>query len=389
MVLLTQVLHCAKKLPRKFRRQGLIDSLRIYVKGGSGGSGLPRYGGVGGAGGNVYVHSEEGLTLSKVKSKLQTVKLKAEPGAESTSRGIIGAPGADLDISVPVGITVYDENQVKLGEVNSEGAKLLVAKGGIGGCESTGYCGLKGESRAIILDLKLIADVGLVGFPNAGKSTLLSAISNSKPKIASYPFTTLRPQLGTVSYEDYRQITVADLPGLIEGAHANKGMGHRFLKHIERTKLLLFIVDIKGFQISPKYQHRSCIETILLLNKEIELYKPDLLERPAMLIINKMDKKNANEIYNDLKEKLTNLSDIASEFDETMQPEKVLQFDDILATSLISKDKDQIKEIKVKIRNIIDKYEEKTLFLEDTGSPENNLLEKLKRQSERYAPVLV
>lgn len=204
-----------------------------------------------------------------------------------------------------------------------------------------------------------------------------------------FSVTTLRPQLGTVSYEDYRQITVADLPGLIEGAHANRGMGHRFLKHIERTKLLLFIVDIKGFQISPKYKHRSCIETILLLNKEIELYKPDLLERPAMLIINKMDKKNANEMYNDLKAKLTNLSDIVSEFDETMQPEKVLQFDDILTASLISRDKDKIQEIKVKIRNIIDKYEEKTLFPENTDSLENNLLEKLKQQSERYAPALV
>ncbi|KZC08710.1 Actin, muscle [Dufourea novaeangliae] len=378
-----------RTLPRKFRRRGLIDSLRIHVKGGPGGSGLCRYGGRGGTGGSVYVVSEEGFTLEKVKSTIKNVKLKAGPGGESTSRGIIGIPGTDLNINVPVGITVYDENHIKLGELNSKGEKVMVAKGGIGGCQNTGFCGLRGEDRAIILDLKLIADVGLVGFPNAGKSTFLNAVSKAKPKIASYPFTTMRPQIGSVNYKDHRQISIADLPGLIEGAHANMGLGHRFLKHIERTKLLLFIVDIEGFQLSPKYVHRTCLETVLLLNKEIELYKPDLLERPSMLIVNKMDTKCANKIYDEIKPKLSNLSEAVSEFDESMQPENLLQFDDIVPTSLISKHTNEIQDIKEKIRDIIDKYEDEKLHLKDTDSTEDFLLTKLKKSTQRYAPTLV
>lgn len=203
-----------------------------------------------------------------------------------------------------------------------------------------------------------------------------------------FPVTTIRPQIGVMKYQDYREITVADLPGLIEGAHINKGMGHKFLKHIERTKLLLFIVDIQGFQISLQHKYRSCLETILLLNKEIELYKPDLLERPAMIIINKMDTLGANKIYDEIKSKLNNLSEIVSEFDEMMQPEKVIQFDDILTTSLISKNKSEITEIKEKIRNTIDKYEQE-LVSENTDSLEEKLREKLKQQSERYAPTLI
>ncbi|XP_076618383.1 GTP-binding protein 10 homolog [Colletes latitarsis] len=387
MVVRTCVLGYIKKLPRKFKTRGLVDSLYIHVKGGYGGSGLPRYGGIGGKGGNVCVVSKKGLTLEIVKSRLANIKIKAEPGGASTSMGIIGVPGADLNIDVPVGITVYDKNNIKLGELNSEGEKVIVAKGGMGGCEDTGYCGLQGENRSIILDLKLIADIGLVGFPNAGKSTFLNAVSKAKPKIADYPFTTIRPQIGTILYQDGRQISIADLPGLIEGAHANRGMGHRFLKHIERTKLLLFVVDIQGFQISAQHKYRSCLETILLLNKEIELYKPDLLERPSMIILNKMDTKDANKIYDEIKPKLSNLSEIVSEFDEDMQPKKIVQFDDILTTSLISKDKTEIQEIKEKMRNIIDKYEEKRLF--ENSNFEIHLYQKLKKESERYTPTLV
>ncbi|XP_076754138.1 GTP-binding protein 10 homolog [Xylocopa sonorina] len=389
MVILTRLLGYSQKIPRKYKRQGLIDSLRIHVTGGTGGSGLPSYGGIGGAGGNVYVIAKEGLTLKHVKNKIKNMKIKAGAGGDSSKKGLIGVPGTDLNINIPIGITVYDENRIKLGEINSEDTKLMVAKGGEGGCEKTGYCGLKGENRIIVLDLQLLADVGLIGFPNAGKSTFLKAISNAKPKIASYPFTTIKPQIGTINYKDYRQITVADLPGLIEGAHINKGMGHKFLKHIERTKLLLFIVDIQGCQISLKYAHRSCLETVLLLNKEIELYKPDLLDKPAMIIINKMDTKGANEIYNEIKLKLSNLSGSLSEFDKSIQPRKVLQFHDILTASLISKNITEITEIKDRIRYIIDKYEEQQILAQNTVSYEDHLYAKLKRQAQQHAPTLI
>nr|XP_012154365.1 PREDICTED: GTP-binding protein 10 homolog [Megachile rotundata] len=343
MVSLTRILGYASKPLRRYKRERFIDSLRIHVSGGSGGSGLQRYGGIGGNGGN----------------------LKAGPGGESTKNGIIGIPGKDLTIKVPTGITVYDDSRVKLGQVNSEGDKLMVAKGGTGGCEVTGYCGIKGQARAIVLDLQLIADVGLIGFPNAGKSTFLNAVSKAKPKIADYPFTTIKPKIGIIHYNDYRQISVADLPGLIEGAHANRGMGHKFLKHIERTKLLLFIIDIQGFQISLHHQHRSCLETVLLLNKEIELYKPDLLDKPAMIIINKMDTERANEIYED-----------------------VLQFDDILPAALILKDKNNIEHIKERIRCVIDKYEA-VKNVENFKSNEDRLYTKLKQQIQRHAPTLL
>ncbi|XP_043596670.1 GTP-binding protein 10 homolog isoform X2 [Bombus pyrosoma] len=370
-------------------RQGLIDSLRIHVTGGTGGSGLPAYGGIGGTGGNVYLVSKERLTLRNVKYKLEKMKLKAGTGGDSSKKGLIGIPGTDLNIRVPIGITVYDQNRIKLGTMNSKDTKLVVAAGGMGGCERTGYCGLKGESRTIVLDLQLLADVGLIGFPNAGKSTFLNAISRAKSKIADYPFTTIKPQIGIINYKDHRQISVADLPGLIEGAHINKGMGHKFLKHIERTKLLLFIVDIQGCKFSIRHEHRSCLETVLLLNKEIELYNPDLLDRPTMIIVNKMDTNRANEIYNEIKLKLNNLSEFLSEFDKSIQPKRVLQFDDIITTSLILQNADEIREIKTKIRHIIDKYEEAKISVQDMVSNEDCLRIKLKKQMQQYAPTFV
>lgn len=387
MVTFTRVLYCARKLPRKYLRKGMVDSLRLHVKAGPGGSGLPRYGGIGGSGGNVYVISEEGLTLETVKAKLKSKRLSAEAGSNSTNRGIIGTPGQDLVIKVPTGISVYNNNRVKLGEVNKDGDKLMVAKGGPGGSPESQYCGLKGQVETIVLDLKLIADIGLIGFPNAGKSTFLHAVSRAKPKIASYPFTTIRPQIGIINYQDYRQITVADLPGLIEGAHANIGMGHKFLKHVERTKMLLVIADIQGFQISPRHSYRSCLETIVLLNKEIELYKPDLLDRPTVVLINKMDTKNANTIYKEtIEPNLKNYTEFLSKCNKEMQPEKPLRFDEILTASMKSNQQEEIDMIKEKIRNLIDNCAEAKEF---TNDPEKELYEKLKRQTERYSPILV
>ncbi|KAI4503150.1 hypothetical protein M0802_002194 [Mischocyttarus mexicanus] len=389
MVFLTNILGYVIKVPRKKLSAGFIDSLRLTVRAGAGGSGLSRYGGKGGSGGNIYVLTEEDLTLRNVKKKWKKVKIHAETGGNSTMKGILGRPGTDITIKIPCGVTVFDNNGLKLGDLNEANSKLLVAKGGLGGCKETGFCGQKGQTRTIILDLKLIADVGLVGFPNAGKSTFLHAVSKARPKIANYPFTTLKPQLGTIVYEDYRQIAVADLPGLIEGAHANIGMGHKFLKHVERTKLLLFIVDIQGFQLSVHDYHRSCLETIILLNKELELYKPDLLYTPSMLIINKMDTDNSNQIYDNMKDKLKDLSNVVSEYPEEIRPNHVIEFDDIVTASLALKKDNEIGMIKEKIRNILDINEEKKLISESEIVSDSELHEKLEQQVKQHGPTLV
>lgn len=213
-----------------------------------------------------------------------------------------------------------------------------------------------------------------------------------KCPVLYYPFlavTTIRPRLGIINYKDYRKITVADLPGLIEGAHMNIGMGHKFLKHVERTKLLLFIVDIQGFQLSPKHTHKSCLETIILLNKEIELYKSDLLKMPAVIIINKMDTDNADNILKEIKPILHNLSDYVTECPEEMQPKQVMHFEDVLPISLISKNKIEIEKLKEKIRNILDKYEERKHIATYGDSLDSQLMEKIKRQSVQHTPTVV
>lgn len=200
--------------------------------------------------------------------------------------------------------------------------------------------------------------------------------------------TTIRPKLGIVKYKDLREITIADLPGLIEGAHINIGMGHKFLKHIERTKLLMFVVDIQGFQLSPKHKHRSCLETVVSLNKEIEFYKPDLLKMPAMIIINKMDTDNADNIFKEIKPVLYDLSSYVSTCPEEVRPEQVIRFDDVLPTSLISKDKNAIEIITNRIRNILDKYEEKK-HADEHDNLDSQLMERINRQFKEHTPIVV
>ena len=177
----------------------------------------------------------------------------------------MGENGGDVIIQTPVGVSVVSDGGEVMGDLLRDNDTLLVARGGPGGSRQTDYCGIRGQKKSVKLDLKLIADVGFVGFPNAGKSTLLKAISRASPKIASYPFTTIQPNLATCDFPDLRRMTLADLPGLIEGASYNIGMGHRFLKHVERCNLLLFIVDINGFQFKADSPHRSALETLQLL----------------------------------------------------------------------------------------------------------------------------
>ncbi|XP_006888622.1 PREDICTED: GTP-binding protein 10-like [Elephantulus edwardii] len=207
-----------------------------------------------------------------------------------------------------------------------------------------------------------------MGFPNAGKSSLLSRISHAKPVIADYAFTTLKPELGKVMYSDFKQISVADLPGLIEGAHMNKGMGHKFLKHIERTKQLLFVVGIFGFQLSSKTQHRTALETIILLTKELELYDEELQTKPALLAVNKMDLPDAQDKFHELKNQLQNPTDFLHLFEKNMIPEKTVKFQHIIPISAVTGE--GIEELKNCIRTSLDEQADK----EDSAYHKKQLL---------------
>ncbi|KAM4704862.1 GTP-binding protein 10 [Rhinophrynus dorsalis] len=322
---------CSRVLLRKYGN--FIDNLRVLVKGGAGGMGLPRLGGEGGKGGDVLLVSKKEVTLKKIKDKFPHKRFSGGVGGNSSVRALKGPPGQVCEINVPTGITVTTDDGVTIGELDKEGDQLLVAKGGRGGGFRTDFIPSKGQKRIIRLDLKLIADFGLVGFPNAGKSSLLSKISHAKPEIADYAFTTVKPELGKIMYPDHKQISVADLPGLIEGAHINKGMGHKFLKHIERTKQLLFVVDVEGFQLSPKTPYRTAFETIQLLTMELELYKKELLGKPALLAVNKMDLPNAEEKCQELVKQLENPKEHLCLLPDELVPEKPIEFKYILPIS--------------------------------------------------------
>ncbi|XP_026571904.1 GTP-binding protein 10 isoform X1 [Pseudonaja textilis] len=318
-------------LVRQYGR--FMDDLRIYVKGGTGGMGYARLGGAGGKGGDVWLVADEKMTLKKMKDKYPKKRFVAEAGTNSSIAALKGNKGKDCEVNVPPGIIVTTENGKELGKLDKEGERLLVACGGIGGCPVTNFLPTKGQIHMIHLDLKLIADVGLIGFPNAGKSSLLSKISQARPQIADYAFTTLSPEIGTVMYPDRKQITVADLPGLIEGAHANKGRGHKFLKHVERTKQLLFVIDVSGFQLSSHTPFRTAFETIMLLAKELELYKEELQTKSALLAVNKMDLPNAKENFEKLMEQLQKPQNYLHLLPQKMIPEVTVKFREIIPIS--------------------------------------------------------
>ncbi|XP_041977595.1 GTP-binding protein 10 homolog isoform X2 [Aricia agestis] len=338
MVFLTKIFLTSKeiRLPRKYLRSKFIDTVRLHVKGGTGGTGLPKYGGRGGQGGCVYCVGKENANLRNIMTKHRAKSIVAGHGEDSRKTKIVGTPGADLKLEVPLGITIYREDGQVLGSIDKEDETVIVARGGPGGTPENSFLGHFGQAHHIRLDLKLIADIGLVGFPNAGKSSLLKSISRAKPRIANYPFTTIKPNKGIIQFQDLRTISIADLPGLIEGAHNNIGLGHKFLKHVERTKLLLFIADINGFQLSPKYPMRSCLETVLLLNKELELYDPELLQKPAILAVNKLDTEGAEEKFKEIKKAFSNVNQIVGSVAEDVRPETPIEFEDIVGISALT-----------------------------------------------------
>lgn len=283
-----------------------IDRVKVTLMSGRGGNGcvsfrrekgVPRGGpdgGRGGNGGNIYLVSDENIT-SLSYFRYHPV-IKAEKGSHGEGKNRRGKNGDDVTLPVPVGTIVKEEGKEKvLFDFTKPGQKYPAARGGKGGRGNASFAspthqaprefreGGPGETAELILELKLIADVGLVGFPNAGKSTLISRISSAKPLIADYPFTTLKPNLGVVDSGEFESLVVADIPGLIGGAHKGRGLGIRFLKHVERTKILVHIVDM-----SP-YTGRNPVEDVQTVMEELEKYNPDLARRKQILTANKVD----------------------------------------------------------------------------------------------------
>lgn len=291
-----------------------IDRVAIQVSAGNGGNGIASFrrekfvprggpsGGDGGRGGHVIIEASK--DVSSLLPLYYQPQQRAEHGGNGRTKEQYGAYGADCLIKVPCGTEVRDEATGEwVGEVLREGEQLMLAKGGRGGLGNVHFkssthqapreCtpGEPGEVKKLLLELKLISDAGLVGYPNAGKSTLLQHISQARPKVAPYPFTTLNPVIGTVEYEDFRKVFVADIPGLIEGAHEGVGLGHDFLRHIERTRILVFVLDMAGVD------GRHPVEDYRSLRRELALYREELLERPYLVVANKMDLPESKEAY--------------------------------------------------------------------------------------------
>jgi GTPase len=288
-----------------------VDEVDIHVEAGHGGRGclafrrekfVPRggpSGGDGGHGGSVFVVASP-HTNTLINFRFHP-EFSAERGEHGMGSNCTGHGGADLELAVPVGTLVYEKTTdpaqplVLLADLAETGQRVLVARGGRGGMGNARFAsstnraprkvqpGEAGEIKDLRLEMKLLADVGLVGFPNAGKSTLIARISAARPKIADYPFTTLTPNLGVVQMSGDRSFVVADVPGLIEGAHRGQGLGHQFLRHLERTKVLVHLVDVSGAS------GRDPVEDLETVRRELTLFQPGFASRPQFVAANKMD----------------------------------------------------------------------------------------------------
>ncbi|KYD11231.1 hypothetical protein B4135_3346 [Caldibacillus debilis] len=298
-----------------------VDQVKIYVKGGDGGNGIVAFrrekyvpkggpaGGDGGKGGDVVFVVDEGLrTLMDFRYQRH---FKAPRGENGMSKNMHGKNAEDLVVKVPPGTVVIDDDTKEvIADLTEHGQRVVVARGGRGGRGNARFATAKnpapeiaekgepGEERYLVLELKLLADVGLVGFPSVGKSTLLSVVSSAKPKIADYHFTTIVPNLGVVETEDQRSFVMADLPGLIKGAHQGAGLGLQFLRHIERTKVIVHVIDMAAVEGRDPY------EDFLTINEELARYKMRLTERPMIIAANKMDLPNAEANLRDFKKRL-------------------------------------------------------------------------------------
>lgn len=336
-----------------------IDQAKMELEAGKGGDGIVAYrrelkverggpyGGSGGAGGSIIFKGDEG------KSTLLDLKynriLKGNPGEKGKNKGQYGANALDTIVLVPVGTTIFDEESNKvLADITKHNQEVVIAKGGRGGrgnmAFATGimkcpdFCekGEPGEKRKIRCELRVLADCGLVGFPSVGKSTLISVVSEAKPKIASYHFTTLQPNLGMVRLNDGRDFVMADLPGIIEGAHNGAGLGLEFLRHIERCKVIVHVIDMASVDGRDPY------EDYCIINNELKEYKMNLSKRPMIIVANKMDVDGAKENLIKFKEKVK---------------EPIIEISAYM--------KENLDELLYKIADTLDNTEEFSLFEED------------------------
>ncbi len=296
------------------------DVAKIHIKAGNGGNGAVTFhrekyvaaggpdGGDGGRGGDVVFVADKGVnTLIDFRYKKKYV---AEDGGNGKDERRNGKNGSDLEIKVPVGTIVKDtESGMAICDLKEEGQKFVIAKGGSGGWGNSHFAtatrqtpkfaksGIPGDERDVTLELKLIADVGLLGFPNVGKSTFLSMVSDARPKIANYHFTTLEPNLGVVKMGD-ASFVIADIPGIIEGAHEGVGLGHEFLRHVERTRILLHFVDVSGIE------GRNPVEDLDTINNELKMYSEKLAEKPQVVVANKADIPQFEDNFEAFKEEM-------------------------------------------------------------------------------------
>lgn len=334
-----------------------IDFARIKIQSGKGGSGAVSFrrekfvakggpdGGDGGKGGNVIAVGNENInTLLNFR---YSKHYKAENGKNGSGSNSTGAQGENIFLPLPLGTEIYDitdGKHEKIAEILDHKEEIILAKGGNGGRGNTRFKSATNKTPRyakpggneqffeLELELKLMADVGLVGFPNAGKSTLLSRISDAHPKIANYRFTTLEPCLGVVQVSEYESFVMADIPGIIEGAHDGKGLGIQFLRHIQRTKILLFLIDIDSPNPFEDYQ---------TLKKELHLYDPDLDRKPHLIVLSKID-----TIFGDNKEKLIN--SISKKFEDNLQ-------ESIMAISAVSGE--NLTQIRRSVFNLLKKID--------------------------------
>lgn len=364
-----------------------VDQVKIYTKGGDGGNGMVAFrrekyvpkggpaGGDGGHGANVVFEVDEGLrTLMDFRYQRH---FKAPRGEHGMSKNQHGRNAEDMIVKVPPGTVVKDDDTGEtIADLLEHGQRAVITKGGRGGRGNTRFAtpanpapelsekGEPGQERYIVMELKLLADVGLVGFPSVGKSTLLSVVSAAKPKIASYHFTTIVPNLGMVETGDGRTFVMADLPGLIEGAHEGVGLGHQFLRHIERTRVIVHVIDMSGMEGRDPY------DDYVTINEELKQYNLRLTERPQIIVANKMDMPEAEENLKAFKERLEDEYPVFPISAFTQQGLKELLFAVADKLETTAEFPLQVEEEETGIHRVMYKHEEEEKEFEITRDPD-------------------